>query len=122
MNEQGGSKPKVGLVTFTDGRDSFFDLPRETYLRRQHQELIQFLTDNGCEVVDPMAELRPDPNDWFGVRRYGDAAYCARYLQSAGAERISGARLVLIPRCGHFVQFEKPEETNSEVLKFFAGS
>lgn len=94
MTEQGSSKPKVGLVTFTDGRDSFFDLPRETYLRQQHQALIQFLTDNGCEVVDPMAELRPDPDDWFGVRRYEEAAYCARYLQAAGA----GCMIL----CSHF--------------------
>ncbi|MEA3335873.1 MAG: hypothetical protein U9R25_08165 [Chloroflexota bacterium] len=86
MPEQRGSKPKVGLISFTDGRDSFFDLPRETYLREQHQELITFLNDHDCQVVDPMASLRPDPNDWFGVRRYEEAAHCARYLQAKGAE------------------------------------
>ncbi|MCB0235524.1 MAG: hypothetical protein KDG58_15185, partial [Anaerolineae bacterium] len=86
MPEQRSSGPKVGLVTFTDGRDSFFDLPRETYLRELHQELSAFLTANGCQVVDPMASLRPDRDGWFGVRRYGDAAYCARYLQAEGAE------------------------------------
>jgi L-fucose isomerase-like protein len=79
-------KPKVGIITFTDGRDSFFDLPRETYLHQRHAELAQFLGDNGCTVIDPLPSLRPDPNDWFGVRRYNDAAYCARYLQSHGAE------------------------------------
>jgi L-fucose isomerase-like protein len=86
MTEQRSSKPRVGLITFTDGRDTFFDLPRETYLRERHQELVKFLTDNGCDVVDPMASLRPDPNDWFGARRYSDAAYCAHYLQSEGAD------------------------------------
>ncbi|MEZ4769247.1 MAG: hypothetical protein R2844_12575 [Caldilineales bacterium] len=86
MSEQRGSKPKVGLITFTDGRDSFFDLPRERYLRERHQELITFLTANGCQVIDPMASLRPDPNGWFGVRRYGEAATCAQFLQAEGAE------------------------------------
>lgn len=79
-------RPKVGLVTFTDGRDSFFDGPREKYLRARHAELAQFLAANGCEVVDPMVDLRPDPEEWFGVRRYGEAAACARFLQAAGAE------------------------------------
>ena len=86
MAEQRSSKPRVGLVTFTDGRDSFFDLPRETYLRKLHQELVEFLVAQGCEVIDPMASLRPDPDDWFGVRRYAEAAYCAQVLQSEGAE------------------------------------
>ena len=41
--EQHTSKPKVGLITFTDGRDSFFDLPRETVpARAYHQELVAF--------------------------------------------------------------------------------
>ena len=62
-------RPKVGLVTFTDGRDSFFDGPREKYLRARHDELASYLTEHGCEVIDPMVDLRPDPEDWFGVRR-----------------------------------------------------
>lgn len=79
-------RPKVGLVTFTDGRDSFFDGPREKYLRARHDELALYLTEHGCEVIDPMVDLRPDPEDWFGVRRYSEAAACARYLQAHGAE------------------------------------
>ncbi len=83
---ESSSKPKVGLITFTDGRDTFFDLPRETYLRELHEQLVDFLTENGCDVVNPMADLRPDPTDWFGVRRYDEAAACAAYLQAQGAE------------------------------------
>ena len=86
MPEQRSSRPKVGVITFTDGRDTFFDLPRETFLRQRHQELVAFLTANGCDVVEPMASLRPDPNDWFGVRRYHEAVECARALQAGGAE------------------------------------
>ena len=80
------AKPRVGLVSFTDGRDSFFDQPREDYLREKHRELIEFLEAEGCEVVNPMASLRRNTTDWFGVRRYDEAAYCARHMVSEGAE------------------------------------
>jgi len=86
MNEQSGSGPRVGLVTFTDGRDSFFDQGREDHLRELHGDLIGTLEANGCQVVDPMPSLRQGVTDWFGVRRYDEAAYCARYLQGEGAE------------------------------------
>ena len=86
MTDRNGSKPRVGLVTFTDGRDSFFDQARENHLRHIHKGLVDFLTAQGCEVVDPMVELRQGATDWFGVRRYDDAAFCARYLQAHQAE------------------------------------
>lgn len=38
----------------------------------------------------------------------------ARYL----AERIAGARLVLIPGAGHYVQIERPEETTAAIRGF----
>ena len=108
-------RPKVGLVTFTDGRDSFFDQPRESYLRARHQELVQFLIEAGCDVVDPMTLLRPDPEGWFGVRRYADAAYCARALAAGGAEC-----MVL---CSHFwtppmVVVDVVREANLPVLLY----
>ena len=86
MTGMQSSGPKVGIITFTDGRDSFFDLPRETYLRERHAELSRFLRDQGCEVINPMTALRPDADGWFGVRRYSEAATCARQLQAEGAE------------------------------------
>ncbi len=79
-------RPKVGIVSFTDGRDSFFDGPREKDLRARHARLARLLTEHGCEVIDPMADLRPDPEGWFGVRRYHEAAACARFLLAHGAE------------------------------------
>lgn len=87
-------KPRVGLVTFTDGRDSFYDGPRETYLRARHRELVDFLTENGCDVVDPMATLRPEPEGWFGVRRYAEAARAASLLQAGAAD--------CVVLCSHF--------------------
>ena len=86
MSADRSPRPRVGLITFTDGRDSFFDLPRERFLRARHQELAQLLTAQGCDVIDPMAELRTDPDGWFGVRRYDEALACARSLQAGRAE------------------------------------
>jgi pimeloyl-ACP methyl ester carboxylesterase len=37
-----------------------------------------------------------------------------------GAARLPDAELVMLPSCGHFVQFEKPAETNAAVLAFLA--
>ena len=86
MSVERDAKPRVGVITFTDGRDSFFDLPREQFLRQRHGELTEFLTTNGCTVSDPMAALRTDPYGWFGVRRYDEVVSCARVLQAEGAE------------------------------------
>ncbi len=35
-----------------------------------------------------------------------------------GTEKIYDSKLVLIPRCGHFIPYEKPDEFNKEVLNF----
>ncbi len=80
------SQPRVGVVTFTDGRDSFFSQDRESYLRSQHQQVVDFLRQHGCEVIDPMQVLRDETEGWFGVRRYTDAEFCARFLRGQGAE------------------------------------
>ncbi|MCO6452253.1 MAG: hypothetical protein J5I90_15835 [Caldilineales bacterium] len=86
MSENHLQKPKVGVITFTDGRDSFLDIPRERRLRDLHQELVALLSENGCDVIDPMRSLRAPDSDWFGVRRYDEAAACAKQLKAEGAE------------------------------------
>ena len=35
-----------------------------------------------------------------------------------GADKIPGSKLIMVPKCGHFMMFEKPEVFNSETLKF----
>ncbi len=39
-------------------------------------------------------------------------------VAKAGAEKISGSKLIMFSECGHFLPFEKPVEFNSEVEKF----
>jgi 2-hydroxy-6-oxonona-2,4-dienedioate hydrolase len=41
---------------------------------------------------------------------------CAQMYQAA----IAGARLAIIDRCGHFPQFERPEEFNRVLLDFLS--
>ncbi len=36
-----------------------------------------------------------------------------------GAALIPGSKLIMVPKCGHFMMFEKPEVFNSEVKLFF---
>lgn len=36
-----------------------------------------------------------------------------------GASKISNSKLVMVPKCGHFMMFEKPEVFNAEVKAFF---
>jgi pimeloyl-ACP methyl ester carboxylesterase len=35
-----------------------------------------------------------------------------------GADKIAGSKLVMVPQCGHFMMFEKPEVFNAETRKF----
>jgi pimeloyl-ACP methyl ester carboxylesterase len=37
------------------------------------------------------------------------------------AERIPGARLVILPRCGHWTTLERPVESSAALKDFYAG-
>jgi pimeloyl-ACP methyl ester carboxylesterase len=39
-------------------------------------------------------------------------------IARAGAKEIKNSKLVMVPKCGHFMMFEKPEVFNSEVKNF----
>ncbi len=60
----------VGVVTFTDPRDTGLATEREKYLRDSHRSLVRFLSSNGVKVVDPMKKLRRGwtEKDMFGLR------------------------------------------------------
>jgi pimeloyl-ACP methyl ester carboxylesterase len=39
-------------------------------------------------------------------------------IAKIGHEKIKGSKLVMIPECGHFAQYEKYKEFNNAVLDF----
>lgn len=41
-----------------------------------------------------------------------------RQIAESGAARIAGSKLVMVPKCGHFMMFEKAEVFNTETKKF----
>lgn len=43
---------------------------------------------------------------------------CTEDIGKIGVERIPGSKLVMVPNCGHFLQFEKPDVFNKEVKDF----
>lgn len=56
-------------------------------------------------------------NDRLIPNRYLHGGHTEK-VALAGSSMMPDAQLVMVPRCGHFVQFEKPEETNAAVLDF----
>lgn len=52
------------------------------------------------------------PNRFLNPGRTADIA-------NAGASKIKGSKLIMVPKCGHFMMFEKPEVFNIEVSAFF---
>ena len=39
-------------------------------------------------------------------------------IAKIGGEKIPDSKLIMVPECGHFVQFEKADETNKAILEF----
>ena len=74
-------------------------------------------------VFDRLGEIKQPTLVLFGENdnlipnRFLHGGYTADVAE-AGVAQLPDARLVMLPECGHFVQFEKPEETNQEILDF----
>lgn len=56
-------------------------------------------------------------NDMLIPNRYLNPGFTSKIAEN-GAALIKGSKLVMVPKCGHFMMFEKPEVFNSETLKF----
>ncbi len=74
-------------------------------------------------VIDYLQDIKVPVLIFFGEN---DNLIPNRYLNpgrtidiaKSGAEKIPGSKLVMVPECGHFMMFEKPEVFNSEVADF----
>lgn len=71
----------------------------------------------GSGLWSRLAEIRCPTLIVWGAE---DRLFLARYAQDAQAA-IPGARLVIIPRCGHFPQIEAQEQFHGLLLGFLAG-
>lgn len=56
-------------------------------------------------------------NDLLIPNRYLNPGFTKKIAES-GAEKIKGSKLVMVPHCGHFMMFEKPDVFNTETSNF----
>jgi len=110
-------EPVVGVVSFTDPRDTGLAVERETYLRESHRDLVKFLSKTGFKVVDPMRKIRRGwtQDETYGIRTKGEVNQAAEILRQQGAE-------CLILGCWHWTEPMLPimlvRELNLPVLLY----
>jgi pimeloyl-ACP methyl ester carboxylesterase len=74
-------------------------------------------------VIDKLDQIKAPTLIFFGENnmlipnRYLNPGFTSKIAET-GAGLIKGSKLVMVPKCGHFMMFEKPEVFNSEVSKF----
>jgi pimeloyl-ACP methyl ester carboxylesterase len=56
-------------------------------------------------------------NDMLIPNRYLNPGFTSKIAEN-GAALIKGSKLVMVPKCGHFMMFEKPEVFNTETRNF----
>ncbi len=93
------TRPVVGVVTFTDPRDTGLAVEREAYLFECHRSLTRFLASQSVKVIDPMKRLR---KDWakagtFGIRSKPEVDKAVEILRAGGVE-------CLILGCWHWTE------------------
>ncbi|MFC1528003.1 alpha/beta fold hydrolase [Candidatus Neomarinimicrobiota bacterium] len=75
-----------------------------------------YVYDKLDQITQPTLILWGE-NDQLIPNRFLHAGWTEN-IAKIGAEEIPNNKTVLFPKCGHFVQFEKPEETNQSILEF----
>lgn len=110
-----GVRLVVELAVAGDASPGLKDtLVRET-LRNPRPAMLGDL--RACDAFDVMARLGEIRTPTLVVCGEGDRltpTKYARYLR----DRIPGARLVIVPGAGHYVQLEKPDETTAAIREF----
>ncbi len=56
-------------------------------------------------------------NDMLIPNRYLNPGFTSKIAEQ-GASLIKGSKLIMVPKCGHFMMFEKPEVFNTETRSF----
>jgi pimeloyl-ACP methyl ester carboxylesterase len=79
------------------------DNPVIDYLKDIHTPTLIFFGENDNLI----------PNRYLNPGRTVDIA-------KSGASKIANSKLVMVPKCGHFMMFEKPEVFNEEVRNFIS--
>ncbi|MBK6978595.1 MAG: alpha/beta hydrolase [Cytophagaceae bacterium] len=77
-----------------------------------NEPVLPYLTDIKCPTIIFFGE-----NDNLIPNRYLNPGRTVEIAKS-GANKISGSKLVMVPKAGHFMMFEKPVVFNTEVKNF----
>ena len=74
-------------------------------------------------IIDKLEELQPPTLIFFGENdnlipnRYLNPG-STRKIAETGAGLIPNSKLIMIPKCGHFVMFEKPDDIPQQIIDF----
>ncbi|MGE5499949.1 MAG: alpha/beta fold hydrolase, partial [Syntrophothermus sp.] len=120
---------------------NFYDMPDETEMMIGDRTKIARSKNfrNYCEVVansfagmldlpvyDSLDDIKCETLILFGDKDdliphpYLHKDLTPEMVAKYGHENILGSELVIIPGCGHFMQFERPEEFNKYVARFIS--
>jgi len=73
-----------------------------------------------CDVFDVMSRIATVQVPTLAICGAQDRLTPPKYSRFFG-ERIAGARVVVVPGAGHYVQVEKPRETTAAIREFLGG-
>ncbi|MGB9876951.1 MAG: fucose isomerase [bacterium] len=76
---------KIGIVSFTDPRPTAYAEERENYIREHHNQLKEFLIQQGFSLVDPMEEVK-GKSEFFGIRSTEEVEKAGQILKRDSAD------------------------------------
>ena len=75
-------------------------------------------------VFDQLDEIKAPTLIFFGLEdrlipnKMIHPTTTTKEIAIIGASKVKNSKLILLEKCGHFIQFEKPEEFNQSVISF----
>lgn len=79
---------RVGIVSYTDPRNTAFTREREQYVEMSHHQLCEFLRAHHIEVVDPLLQMREGWKNVFGVNTDAENKQCLKTLVANEVEAL----------------------------------